>query len=190
MASQAGEEITNSKGQSTTELSDVDLAKCIELNKSFQSRFLGILDQHLGIVDSIRIIMADFDAQIDQGQKESLKSACRKSEDALASCRSHIDIAFTEEMITQWKHEPSWDSSQQEFDLELKEMLRMFEAMRVTLQTLQESISEASAGNSADQSVPSWTAVLENFEWKAGYPFDQCWHDCAMDCIKSIGTNE
>ena len=190
MTSPASEGFARYKRQSKTELSDEDLAKCIELNKSLQSQYFRFLDQHLGIVDSIRFIIADFDAQIEHSQKERLKSACRKSENVLASFRSHIDVAFTEEMITAWKHEPSWDSCQQDFDRDINELLGKFEAMHVTLQTIRESITEASTGNSANQSVPSWTAVLENFEWKAGYPFDQCWHDCATEYLKSIGAEE
>ena len=155
----------------------------------FWERAFEINDDQRSAVDSMRSLISKFANEISKNQETVMTSAFDTLGAATTISRAGLDFMYdqfkTSGNITIGVDDiPQSDESSHPGNLR-----RYISPVFVASEILQESLSEASAEISTDQEIPSWTAVTDFFEWKAGYAFEKCLSDCAViisDMIRDI----
>ena len=176
------ESSVDAKPPEQNQMSDLEFVPEMDAEfRRFPESCFVINDDQLRTVDSIRSLTTQFASEMIKNQDSVLTSALNSIEAAIRISRAELDFILDHIPKQEWE-----SMKEEERDLRTFENMQPssitrpdFFPIHVTFRILQESVSEASAKNPTDQELPSWTAVMEFFEWRAGYAFDQCLSDCA-----------
>lgn len=164
-------------------MSDLELTPEVDAEiKKFRERIMAVIDDQWSSVDSMRSLTIKFANKISKTQESVLTSAFNTLEAATTTSRVRLDFTVSRITKEEWENMNSQaDGSGHLEHLPPDEYFkRRILPIHVALGMLHESLSEASAETPNDQELPSWTAVMEFFEWKAGYAFESCLSDCAV----------
>ncbi|KAL8792356.1 MAG: hypothetical protein Q9195_005059 [Heterodermia aff. obscurata] len=159
----------------------------------FKDKLFAFSDDQQSAVHSMRSLTTKFANEISKSQQSVLTSALNSLEASTTMSR----IGF--EFMCDHMPRGEWETMIEEIgDVGLMDdagppnsnLRRYIYPILVTSKILQESLSEASAETPNEQEFPNWTAVMEFFEWRAGYAFDKCLNDCAANIAESIPETE
>ena len=154
-------------------------------------------------VDFIRSLTIKFAKDISKNQESTLSSAFNTLEVATTIIGATLDFYFDRSTEKDWKvmieqvdgrTEKDWEVTIGQVDrlIHLEDLPfhaslgRLIFPILMASEILQESLSEASAEMPNDQELPSWTAVMEFFEYKAGYAFERCLSDYAVSISEMV----
>ena len=173
-------------------LSDLELTPKMDAEiKRFWKGLWAINDSQRSIVDSMRSLTIKFANEISKNQELVLTSAFNAIEAATTMFRVVLDFMYDRMTMEEWEQIRRGDDSVQFDDLPFyKDFRRWIFPIQVVSEIFQESLSEASAEIPNDKKLPSWTAVMDFFEWKAGYNFEKCLSDCAVIRREMISDEE
>ena len=174
------------------QMSDLRLKPRVEAEvKRVSKAMFEINDNQRSAVDSMRSLTFKFANEISQNQESVLTSAFNTLEATTSMLRAmwvdlfeHFTESEWEDMIKQEGKSGHLDDSP------LNDFKRDIFPIHLASKILQESLSEASAETPKDQELPSWTAVMDFFEWRAGYAFERCLSDCAVISSEKIPDNK
>ena len=153
---------------------DLELSSKLDAEiKKIRERMMAVIDGQRSSVDSMRSLTIKFANEISETQESILMSIFDTLEAATTMFRAVLDFRIDHTTRREWEN--MLDDSPP--DISLKHHISPIHGVS---EMLQESFSEASAETPNDQAFPSWTAVMEFFEWKAGYAFEGCLSDCAV----------
>lgn len=175
------------------QISDLELITEMDADfRRFRESLHTFNDDQLRTVDSIRTLTTKFASEMSKKQGYVLTSALNSIEAATKMTGASMDIFFDHMPKKDWENMNEEERDVGTFDNMPPSSVigaHIF-PIHMTFRILQESFSEASAEKAKDEELPSWTAVMEFFEWKAGYAFDQCLSDCAANLSDMVPTPE
>lgn len=183
---------TNTQTSTGNRISEDDLTLLTAFGNKFKKMMVDEADKHFGFVKSIQSTTSALVEQIGQDAAFTLDQKFDILDSAHALFRKRVDDkiselinVFPEQVLSNVPN----DDELYETEAELK---RAFHPLEVVYRILTDAVSEASAEKLADEVLPSWQAVTEFFEWKAGYSFDDCLSDCVIICseIALFGDSE
>ena len=171
---------TTSESLSPAVLTEMEISRRITGLESIFQAIHEFSEQSLEALQRIRFILGSYSEQL--GDSASALVACAFIE----ACVHHIGWQNNE---PEWRDMAKQDlmrqSSLTDYDSELAEILHelkdafQLQVLKIVLDILRESLSEAEAEEHNKPPRPQWPSVMEFFEWKAGYTLQECLSDCA-----------
>ena len=167
-------------------LSDMDVAKKDGLFKRLREHVSETTNQGHRSVRAIRSFILHFSKQIttsaagDHDPKSILLNACDTMEVSLTHLHREFDLHLSEIVEYEFREMLSNSTSDEDSTAQMLAHFQDFTPpLNLILKILNDSKSEASSEMSQDQALPEWNVIMEYFEWKAGYSFQECLSDCA-----------
>ena len=173
-------EATTSKNLLPIVLTEMEISQREAALESINQACHTFSEQSLKALQRIRSILGSYSEQLGD------------STSALVTCE------FIEAIVTKFEEEINtpefWDMTKQDlmnksistnFDNQIAGILSEFrnaftlEILKIVLDILRESLSEAEAEEHNISARPQWAIIMEFFEWKAGYTLQDCLSDCA-----------
>lgn len=186
LKAQSTEDSTNAQASTQNKISEEDLARLIDFANEFKKKIVDVTDEQFGFAKSIQSTVSALTEQVGQDPASTLDFNLNILGSAHTMFRSELDDKITEAIKLSQEKGLSEDPTEAELLQMEAELKQQFLPLQVVSRILTDAVSDASAEKPGEEVLPSWKAVTEFFEWKAGYSFDDCLADCAVLCSEII----